>query len=382
MSTSFALLDYAKDYMLKGELSVAASYYQRAKIEGIHASAVDLRYLTKNYLVYPLEYENSTGYFDLVKNLKAIADVDPDYVEEYKNALSSMADIKTIFLRAVSLFYYTDIEVCEWGTVVLKEILNLYQYLDQKKADLVDNEQYGWNKYLPNINILKVKTDLSKVELYCLNILITYTAVQNTTYVGKKYNAYSIDYGSFICTDIVSHDVYRSWANIRCRLSVLGYEAYYHDYCNDFNTKSGAIPGFQCSEELEKEITALLKHKAKSSAKEKEFLLYAKQFEKQSIESESYLTTMAKINPMLKLYLKIPFLDKKRCCSFKIGNIFHRKMWLGVCDMISAGQRWSIDTVRWGMIGLSGLFIGVFLYFGLAIGMKLGYYWGVDVEKL
>ncbi len=383
MSNSFNLLDQAKEYLLRGNYSVAASYFSRAKTEGnIPEAIVDLRYLTKNHLVYPLEYENSTAYFELIKEIKNVADSNPEYASEYKKALFSLADIKRMFLRAVSLFYYTDIEVCEWGSVVLKEILNLYIYLDKNKKSITDNDIYGWNKYLPNINLKQIEAELTKVELFCLNMLITYTAVQSTTYEGKKYNAYTIDYGSFICTDIVSHDVYRSFASIKCRLSVLGYAEYYHDYCRDFKEKTSRLPNFNCSDELQREITALLKHKAHSSANEKEFLLYAKQFEKQIGASESYLTMMTKFNPLLKLYLKLPFIDKKRCCSFDVGNVFHRKMLFGVCDMISAGKRWSIDTVRWGMIGLSCFIIGVFIYFGLAIAMKSGYYWGVDVEEL
>ncbi len=383
MSNSFNLLNQAKEYLLQGNYSVAASYFSRARSEGnIPEAIVDFRYLTKNHLVYPIEYENSTAYFELIKKIKIAADSNPEYANEYKMALSSLSDIKRMFLRAVSLFYYTDIEVCEWGSVVLKEILNLYHYLDKNKKTLVDNNIYGWNQYLPKIDLKQVETDLAKVELFCLNILVTYTAVQSTTYKGKEYSAYTIDYGSFICTDVVSRDVYTSFAFIKCRLSVLGYAEYYHDYCRDFQKKSSAVPGFNCSDELQQEITALLKRKAHRSANEKEFIIYAKQFEKQTGASESYLTIMTKFNPLLKLYLKIPFLDKKRCCSFDIGNVFHRKMWFGVCDMISAGNRWSIDTVRWGMIGLSCFAIGVFIYFGLAIAMKLGCYWGVNVERL
>ncbi len=377
------LLNQAKEYMLQGNNSLAAAYFYRAKTEGnVPKAIVDFRHLTKCHLVYPIEYENSTLYFDLIKEIKALADSSPEYVNEYKLALSTLADIKRMFLRAVSLFYYTDIEVCEWGSVVLKEILNLYKYLDKNKKVLTDNNTYGWDQYLPKTDLKKVETDLTKVELFCLNMLITYTAVQSTTYKGKRYDAYSIDYGSFISTDIVSRDVYRSFASIKCRLSVLGFAEYYHDYCHDFDVKLSSVPGFDCSGELQKEITALLKHKDHRTTNEKEFVLYAKQFEKQTIESQSYLTMMAKLNPMLKPILNISLIDKRRCCSFKIGNIFHRKMWLGVCDMISAGKRWSIDTVRWGMIGLSCFVVGVYIYIGLAIAMKFGYYLGVDVEKL
>ncbi len=379
---SFQLLDQAKEYVLQGNFSLAKSCYQRAIDEGnIASEAVNLRYLTKNYLVYPLEYENSTEYFSLIEKLKNISDSNPVYVEEYKKALASLIDIKKIFLRSLSLFYYTDIEVCCTDSFVVKEIMCIYKYLNQNIPRLIDNNTFEIHKYFPKTNLKKFETDLKKVELFCLNLLISYTAVQHSVYNGKRYSAYSIDYGSFISTDIVARDSYINWADLKTRLSVLGYEAYYHDYCREYKEKSAKIHGFNSAEELKEELTALLKHKAKHKEDEKDFNRYAKHFDKLSGSSESFLTTMAKINPMLKLYLLIPFMDKKRSCSFEPGNVFHRKMWLGVCDMISAGQGWSIDTVRWGMIGLSCFVVGVFIYFGLALAMKFGIYWGVNVEK-
>ena len=55
MAFSFVVLDKAMEKMLEGDLSMASSYLDRARAEGIPSSIVDLRYLTKNYLVYPLE---------------------------------------------------------------------------------------------------------------------------------------------------------------------------------------------------------------------------------------------------------------------------------------------------------------------------------------
>ncbi len=376
------ILDQANSYILKGDFSLAESCYKRAVSEGnIPLDIVNLRYMTKDYIVYPLEYEHSTEYFSMIERLKAIADRDPSYSEEYVHALTSLIDIKKLFLRSLSLFYYTDIEICQSGSFIVDEIMNIYKYLSQNIDNITNNDKYGFDKYLPNANIKKLNCDLKKIEVYCLNLLISYTAEQHSVYSGKKYSALSIDYGSFISTDIVSRDTYTNWANLKARLSILGCEAYYNDYYREFEIKQAKIAGFNSAEELKSEITALLKHKAKHTKDEKNFICYSKHFEKKNSSSESFLTTMAKINPLLKIYLKIPFIDKKRSCSFEPNNVFHRKMWLGVCDMISSGQGWSIDTVRWGMIGLSGMFIGVFIYFGLALAIKLGLYWGVNVEK-
>ncbi len=60
----FHVLSYAKAKILEGDFDLAASYYSRAGSEGIANCVVDLRYLTKEYLVYPLEYEGATNHLE------------------------------------------------------------------------------------------------------------------------------------------------------------------------------------------------------------------------------------------------------------------------------------------------------------------------------
>ena len=82
-----SLLNYAKSKLLSGEFDMATAYYNRARSEGVPECIVNLRYVTKEYLVYPLEYENSCNYFELLRQLHALAANNPQYIGEYQTAL-------------------------------------------------------------------------------------------------------------------------------------------------------------------------------------------------------------------------------------------------------------------------------------------------------
>ncbi len=141
------------------------------------------------------------------------------------------------------------------------------------------------------------------------------------------------------------------------------------------------IKNFNSPVELRQALKELILHKDTHSKNAKEFLLYAKHFEKTDGSRESFLTTLNKFNPLAKLNLMNLILDKRRVCSFEIGNYFTRKKWLGVCDMLSSAKGWSLDTVRWVTILLGCFGIGVLGYIGLAIAMKMGYYIDLNIEK-
>ena len=91
---------------------------------------------------------------------------------------------------------------------------------------------------------------------------------------------------------------------------------------------------------------------------------------------------MAKtINPLLKLN-PTDKLVANNVGSFELNEYFPQKKFLGVCSMLSAGQGWKVDTVRYIILFCSCLFgLGALAYFGLALAKKLGFYWGVNVEK-
>ena len=85
-------------------------------------------------------------------------------------------------------------------------------------------------------------------------------------------------------------------------------------------------------------------------------------------------------NPLLKFDPTYK-LAENNVGSFELNEYFPQKKFLGVCSMLSAGQGWQVDTVRYFMLLLCCFGIGIFAYFGLAIAKKLGFYFGVNVEK-
>ncbi len=381
----FYLLEQAKEKILFGDYDMATAYYNRARDEGIDSRVVDLRFFTKNYLVYPLEYEGSIAYFSHILTLKNIAEENQEYLPEYKKALESLLDVKALFLRAVSLFYFSDIEVCSSDSVVVKEILELQKVIEEHKDAFVVKDVYSIKKHIPHADLEKFKRDLEEIEIFCLNLLITYTAEQHSVYTGKKYSAISIDYGYFIDTQISSRNTYYKYANLKPRLSVIGLGAYYQDYLNLYNEKSSRLRDFNSPTELKRHLTELVKHKSNLGNNLSDFRKYAERFEKQDSSRESYFGSLAnismKLNPLLKFNPFGKILDKRKICSFEIGNYFTRKKICGVCDMLSAGNGWSIDTVRALMIVGGCFVIGAFAYVGLAVAMKMDYYMGVKIEK-
>ena len=382
---SFPILNYAKSKLLSGDYNMATSYYNRAKSEGVASCVVDLRYLTKEYLVYPLEYQKSTNYFELIKQLHKISSVNPEYAEEYVLALKSLIDIKRLFLRSLSLFYFSDILVSSYDSVILREIYEIHRYISGNKSKMLEDDIYELGKYIKKYNKKKFSRDLNIVDAYCLNILLSYTAEQHSVYQGKRYSALTVDYGYFYSTTISESDRYYNYANVKPRIFLVGLEAYYFDLHNIYTTKLNEIGNFNCPKELRKELTMYVKHKYRKDASSKEFRQYAKHFEKLDNSRDSLYSSWSKFAKIVNLFLRLNPLDKvieNNVGSFELNEYFPQKKFLGVCSMLSAGKGWKVDTVRY-VIALSSCFagLGVVAYFSLAIAKKLGVYFGVNVEK-
>ena len=381
---TFAVLDYAKEKMLQGDFGMATSYYNRAKNEGIAGCVVDLRYLTKEYLVYPLEYENSSNYFELLKQLHNIAEKNVEYKDEYKKALTSLLDIRRLFLRALALFYFSDILVSSSDSVVLHQIAEIQRYIKMNKDEILLNDIYEMQKYLPKYNKNKFARDLNVIEAYCMNILLSYTAEQHSVYLGKKYSALTLDYGYFYSTTITESDQYYNYANIKPRMFLLGLNAYYFDLLNIYNNKVKEWGRFDCPNELRRELKFYINHKDKKDISAKEFLRYSKWFEKGDDSRDSYYSSLSslakKLNPLLILN-PMDKLIENNVGSFELNEYFPQKRFLGVCSMLAAGKGWQVDSVRYVMAISCCFIIGGFVYFGLAVAKKLGYYFGVNVEK-
>ena len=378
---SFKTLEIAKEKLLKGDYDLASSYYARARSEGIANAVVDLRFLTKNYLVYPLEYEQASVYFELIKKVHALASNNEEYVQEYVLALESLLDIKRLFLRSLSLFYFSDIAVCASDSVVVREVAEIQRYIKVNKEDILDNDVYEIRKYFPKYNPKKFARDLNIIEAFCMNILLSYTAEQHSVYSGKRYDATTIDYGYFISTKVTAHDEYYNYANIKPRMYLLGYEAYYEDLLEVYKEKLKEIGNFDSPSVLKKSLTALINHKDKGDRSAKDFIKYAKLFAKNDYSRDSFFGTLAKLTPFAKLNPIYHIVNKNYIGSFELDEYFPRKKFLGVCSMLSAGQGWQIDTTRFIMLFACCMIVGVFAYFALAIAMRMGFYFGVNVEK-
>ncbi|MBO5938198.1 MAG: PspC domain-containing protein [Clostridia bacterium] len=381
---SLSVLNDAKNKLLNGEFHLATSYYNRAITEGVEPCAVNLRYLTKEYLVYPLEYDHSIRYFELLEELMRIAKQNSEYESEYQLAAASLFDIKRLFLRSLSLFYFSDILVSSSDSVVLREITEIHRYIKENKENLLEKDVFCLKEYVHNFNKKKFARDINIIEAYCMNILLSYAAEQHSVYQGKRYTATTLDYGYFYCTTVNESDRYYHYANIKPRLFLLGYEAYYHDFHKVYKEKLKEIGHFDSPKELRKELIYYTSHKDKKDNSAKDFLKYAKHFEKNDASRQSWFGDLKKIsstiNPLLKLN---PFnsILNKNIGSFELNAYFPQKKVWGVCSMLAAGKGWKVDTVRWVMIVSACLFVGLFAYVALAIAMKLGFYIGVTIEK-
>lgn len=165
---------------------------------------------------------------------------------------------------------------------------------------------------------------------------------------------------------------------------MLGYSAYYNDLHKIYKEKLKEIGNFNSPEELKKELKFYAEHKDKTDKSAKEFLQYAKHFERIDNSKQSWFGTLKKIsstiNPMLKLN---PFNSvlKNNLGSFELDDYFPQKKIWGVCSMLAAAKRWKVDTVRFAMCASMFLMVGGFVYIALAVAMKFGFYFDVNIEK-
>lgn len=318
------------------------------------------------------------------KQLNKIAANNAEYQEEYQLALNSLLDIRRLFLRALSLFYFSDILVSSSDSVVLHQIAEIQRYIKVNKKEILDDDIYGFEKLVPKYNKNKFANDLNVIEAYCMNILLSYTAEQHSVYQGKRYNALTVDYGYFYSTTITQSDRYYNYANIKPRMFLLGYNVYYFELLNVYKEKLNELRGFDCPKELRKELKYYVNHKDKRGVSAKEFLRYAKWFEKQDDSRNSSYISINKfaktVNPLLRLNPTDKILENN-VGSFELDEIFPQKKFLGVCSMLAAGKGWKVDTVRYVMAIACCFVMGAFVYFGLALAKKMGYYFGVNVER-
>ena len=390
---NLSVLDTAKQKYINGEEKLAQAFYEKAIDEGIPNDIVAMRKITREYLLFPLDFVDASEYFNLLFNLKKLSQ-NTDFKNEYIQALNSLLNIKKLFLREISLYYFSEIAVCYGNSLIVKHIYELFEYLQQHINDIAENDCYEIRYNIQNADMKKLKIDLLKIKAFCLNILLSYTAAQDSAYTGTTYHAHTYDYGWYSSTSISSTNNYATWAIIKPRLNMIGLEAYYDEYLAEYELTVKEINkyvSFNSPKELRQEITKLVEYKRSKDTSDKEFYKTAKRLEKEDFSRQSFVKTgfsLMKFNPIVfifrplykKMYKKMYGMDEVG--SFELDTYFTRKKICGVCDMISCGSHWSIETVRMCMELAGCVGIGVVAYIVLAVAMKFGFYLpSITVEK-
>lgn len=381
---NLTLLDTAKKKIIEGNAETADSFYIRAMSEGIPTSIVDIHRMTNGHLFLAMDMYSPAKFFEGLDELKGISKTSPEIEAEYKKALTDLLNIRTLFLREIALLYFDEIAISSSANFS-RSILDMFYYLEKEMDEIVDKDKYGVKEYFPNCDFKRFKQELLKVEAYCLNLLLMYTARKHTYRTGKTYYASTFDFGDYMYTEVNARDNYSSVASVMPRLKLVGLEAYYNDYKTRFEEITKQIGGgFSSPEELKSEITRLVDRKDPKNDAEKDFYAYSKVFEKEDIERRSFFKLTGKLNPfyfMLKPIMKYAF-GTDQVGSFDPDVVFTRKKMLGVCHMLSLANNWDIDTVRAIMIVAGCLVVGAFAYVALFISMKVGFYLpNITVDK-
>lgn len=109
-----------------------------------------------------------------------------------------------------------------------------------------------------------------------------------------------------------------------------------------------------------------------------------RQFEKNDVHRMSTYGMMRdfakKINPLYRLDFITDKIIENNVGSFELNEYFPQKKIWGVCSMLSAGKGWNLTTVR-AVMAMTSFLGGWVVYILLAIAKKMGYYFGVTVQK-
>lgn len=376
MNTKVNLLEKAKECFLKNDIGMEKAMINRARSEGCPECLLRIREQTFHHMLFPFEnYDYSiSDYFNDLNNISQVMDKNTDFREEIKNALNTLVNIKLLFIRYIGLHYYSDIARISGGSSLIGYIDNLQEYLKKNYDDIIIKDKYNIKTYLPEVDFNKFTIDVLKVRAYCLNLLLSYTGVQNIAKIGEKYN---LEFTSYDTANIRKENEYAEWSIVEPRLYYLNKEAYFDVYLQEYNSVVNQISKygvFDSPQELRKEIRNITKHK-RIHKSDKEFFKYARRFEKDDYSRDSILTMSA---------FMMPWMGKMGgyVGTFKLNTPFARKILFGVCDMISIWRSWNLETVRLIMFMLccTPVGIGIYLLLSLSILFKL-YLPGLTVRK-
>lgn len=387
---NLSILDTAKQKYINGDEKLATAFYEKASKEGVPPEIVCMNKVTRGYLVLPLESDFVIGYFGWLFGMKDLAKENEEYKAEYIKALGSLLNIKKLFLRELSIYYFSEIAVCYTESRIVNSIHLLYDYLHKHLEEIIENDCYDIKYYIPSADLNKLRFDLTKIKAYCLNILLSYCAVRDSYSAGTTYNAYTYDFGTIANTEVYAHENIRTSSVLKPRMNMIHLDAYYDEYLSEFNTLTAELNkhgSFNSPKELRNELTYLIDYKYKRSKdpSDKEFYKIAKRLEKKDSGRDSFMKTMAKLTIIWKplydaMYKSLFGMDEVG--SFELDTYFTRKKLFGVCDMISCATHIEVATVRWLMSFAGCCGIGVVVYLVLAVAMKFGFYLpSITIEK-
>lgn len=389
------LINDAVKQLMRHETASAEALFKRAVELGAPACLTQLKLATMNYMLLPMSSPNmslvsltSGGIERYFKNLiyfHNLVRTNDMFQVEYKEALKSLINIKELFFRSAGIDYSTEILKSNTG-IFVEEVYTLFNMIHGMYESFVTNDILEIKRYLPDTDMKEFGLDMLEVKAFCLNLLLTYTTVEHTSFSSNGYTATTIIDEPFATTTIRENINMHTSGTVCPRLHIIrGQQARYREYKIIYDETVAEINryrNFDSPKELRNGIWDKLQHKVTAKT-DKEYFKFIKKFEK-DIKRWEFSIGLLFTAPILyiKMLRKILPVKINEVCSFEFDTIFNRKMIFGVCNMLANGKHWDLDIVRYWFCILS-LFMGLgaVVYVLLAVAMHFGKYPTVYVEK-
>lgn len=379
-------LNNAVTQLYNHEDALAASLFKYSIELGAPSCLVELKAMTLNYMLLPLSNNltdytgngyifgsGAKSYFDNIVLLRNIAIKDPNFYNDYKEALISLINIKELFFRVAGIDYYTEIAKSTTG-IFIENVYELFSVIHNYYEAIITKDALNIKHFLPGADINTLALDLLEVKSYCLNLLLSYTTVEHTNFIDKGYTATTYVNGPFADTTVRKNISTNSYATVCPRLHLLnGQKVHYQEYLNIFNATVAQInqyKQFNCNNELRNGIRNMIEHKVTNKTG-KEYFAFVKKFEKKIkfYDGQTYRKFL-----FINFYIFISFFQKlfqtNPVCSFELDRVFTKKIIMGVCSMLASGKHWDVNLVRvvFSFLALCcGLGIGVYLILSVLI---------------
>lgn len=377
--------------LMRHETASARALFKRAVELGAPTCLTQLKFATLNYNLLPMSVTVGTEggiewYFKNLVALRNIAQTNYAFQEDYREALASLINIKELFLRVAGIEYSTEILKSRTG-IFVEEVFDLFDIIHNLYDDVAIRDLMGIRHYLPDTNMKEFALDLLEVKAFCLNLLLSYTVVEHTSFSSNGYTATTIVDEPFATTTVRENISVHTSGTVCPRLHILrGKQARYREYKLIYDETVAEINRsrkFDSPKELRDGIWDKLQHKITNKT-DKGYFRYIKKFEKEVKRLDfSFGLLFAAPVIYLKMLRKVLPVKINNVCSFELDTIFNRKIISGVCNMLANGKHWDLDIVRYFFCILT-LFMGVgaVVYALLALAMHFEKYPpAVYVEK-